>query len=199
MKRHTRLSSVCTVFLALQWVALAVTQQTPMPDKKAEAFRLLYDRHATSLLAFASSRFRHRAEDLCQNAWMEAFKHGWSPADNVRAWLFRVVVNRGISELRRERSVSLDGVAEPPAMSANPAEAMVHDERLRRLQLCREKLQQQKPEWCSVIEAFLDGEPPASAADRLGITRANFDQRKSRALDALAKCAGSETRGRDLP
>lgn len=184
---------------AADWTDAQLASVLTQPDKKGDAFRLLHDRHGASLLSFAISRFRHRAEDLCQNAWMEAFKHGWSPTDNVRAWLFRVVMNRGISEIRRERSVSLDGVAEPPAMSANPAEAIMNDERLSILRLCREKLQQQKAEWFDVIQAFLDGEPPASAADRLGITRANFDQRKSRALDALAKCAGSETRGRDLP
>jgi len=168
-------------------------------DHGAEAFRLLYDRHAGALLAFAASRFRNKAEDLCQNAWMEAFKHEWEPADNIRAWLFRVVSNRGISAFRKEHAISLDGQAEPPSPSIDPAEVMMRDERLDRLRLCREKLQQQKPEWFFVVQAFLDGEPPTSASERLGISRANFDQRKSRALDALAKCAGSETRGRDLP
>ncbi|HEX3148486.1 MAG TPA: sigma-70 family RNA polymerase sigma factor [Gemmataceae bacterium] len=169
------------------------------PAQQGEAFRLLYERHAAPLLAFATSRFRHRAEDLCQNAWLEAFRHGWKPADNVRAWLFRVVTNRGISDIRKERSVSLAGVEEPVASTADAAEPLIHAERLGRLKLCREKLRQQKPDYYAVIQAVMAEELPAAAAARLGISRANFDQRKSRALDALARCAGSEARGSDHP
>lgn len=45
------------------------------------------------------------------------------------------------------------------------------------------------PAWtAAVIQAFLDGEAVVAAAERLGITRANFDQRKKRALDALQEC-----------
>lgn len=171
--------------------------QLGVSGSQAEAFRLLYDRHALALVAFARSRFRQLAEDLCQNAWVQALKHEWTPTENIRAWLFRVVRNAGVSELRRSRATSLDTGAELMGSSDDPSVGLLHEERLRRLRLCHEKLLKQKPDWHAVVQAFLDGESPVAASERLGISRANFDQRKSRALDALANCAGSESRGTD--
>jgi RNA polymerase sigma factor (sigma-70 family) len=182
---------------ASEWTDGQLAALLADPAQQTHAFNLLYGQHATALLAFAASRFRNRAEDLCQNAWLEAFKHKWGPTDNVRAWLFRVVINRGISALRKERTVSLAGVDEPPAAAGDPYEPLLRNERIEKLKRCREKMRQRKPAWEAVIQAFLDGEAPAAAAERLRISRANFDQRKSRALDALARCAGSETRGHD--
>jgi DNA-directed RNA polymerase specialized sigma24 family protein len=43
-----------------------------------------------------------------------------------------------------------------------------------------------------VLDAFLAVERPEDAARRLGISLANFYQRKKRALDALGRCVGPE-------
>jgi RNA polymerase sigma factor (sigma-70 family) len=150
-----------------------------------EAFAVLFDLHAKSLLAFARGRFPKIAEDLCQIAWQKAFQHQWKEGDRLRPWLFEVVKNAGISEIRRRRTVPLDWEIPVQLFIAD-------DDRYERLARCREQLRAQKPEWDQVIELFLNGEKPASAADRLGISRANFDQRKKRAIQALATCVGND-------
>jgi len=154
----------------------------------AAAFDELYDRHAADLLAFARCRFSHIADDLCQTAWLEAIQRHWEPGDTVRAWLFRVVSNRGVSDFRKTRKGSAPLPPDVPSGDEDVDAPLLNRERAERVRHCQGELRQQKPEWSEVIEAWLAGELPDEAANRLGITRDNYYQRKKRALDALARC-----------
>jgi DNA-directed RNA polymerase specialized sigma24 family protein len=162
------------------------------PDQRADAFRTLYDRHAQALLAYAAGRTRHRAEALCQKAWLAAVRHHWGPDDNVRAWLFGVVTNRVASVLKAPTG-SLVPVGFDPATD-DPTATLLGEERTDLLKRCREKLRRKKRVWDAVIESLLTEEAPTVAAKRLGMTRADFETRKSRALDALGQCAGPDAR-----
>jgi DNA-directed RNA polymerase specialized sigma24 family protein len=108
------------------------------PVRGRAAFDQLYDRHAVAVLAFAHSRFRHLAEDLCQTAWVEAIQHKWKPGDNVRAWLFRVVNNKGVSILRKQGRSSAGSLPDVPGPPDEPIGRLLGAERVDRVKRCRE-------------------------------------------------------------
>lgn len=158
----------------------------------AASFDRLYRRHAAPLLAFARARFHHLADDLCQTAWLEAIQHSWKPGDHVRAWLFRVVLNQGVSALRQAGREGGSVPADAAGLADEPIRHLLYAERVARVRHCYDRLRREKPEFEAVVRAFLDGERPEDAARRLDISRANFDQRKKRALDALGRCVESD-------
>ncbi len=116
------------------------------------AFRQLYDRHATALLAFCATRIgRTQADDVSQAVWMRLWPHlriGKYHRRQFRPLLFTTARNIVIDEFRRRRpkvvepaSDGFDQVANPidDTAAANYAEAEA--ERMRRLSDCIEKLE----------------------------------------------------------
>lgn len=159
------------------------------PAHAATAFRILYDRYAQNVLSFALARFPTIADDVAQETWTRAWNklNTKGPAmTNLRGWLFTIARNIGTDFHRRPKTATLE--VDITDTTSGVAENWIQDERKDAMRKCLETLAQQKPDYAAVVGAFLGGEEVTAAADRLGISRANFDQRKKRALDALQDC-----------
>lgn len=91
------------------------------------AFEMLYQRHATTVLAFLKRMVRDEAlaEDLLQTTFV-SFVRGrgrYVPGTSVRAWVFAIAANAGRDALRRRRAsverLSAEGM--PPEAVAETA------------------------------------------------------------------------------
>jgi len=104
----------------------------------ADAFELLYDRHARVAfsLAFRLLGDRDEAEDLVQDAFLAVWRRSSSYAaarGSVRTWLLGIVHHRGVDRLRRQaatarRREALEWqalAAAPPPDAAEAAESRV--------------------------------------------------------------------------
>src|ERR1041385_2137202 len=88
----------------------------------AEAFAVVYDRHATAAfsLAYRMTGTRTAAEDVVQEAFLSLWRSGARydrARGSVRTWVLGIVHNRAIDALRRSaphdrRRASDDGLAE---------------------------------------------------------------------------------------
>ncbi len=91
-------------------------------DADADAYEVVYDRHADAAFALAHRILGSRAaaDDACQDAWMAAWRSAsrYDPRlGSVRSWLLTVVHNRSIDHVRRmtrlrHRTVADDAAAE---------------------------------------------------------------------------------------
>jgi RNA polymerase sigma factor (sigma-70 family) len=106
-----------------------------------DAFAAIHDRYRERLLAFARrllSGTGHDPEDVVQDAFIRALA-GLRATDaemNLKPWLYMIVRNRAMDELRRTGSrfvaAELDEVAHlRPVEDADPARRAVERERLR--------------------------------------------------------------------
>ncbi len=109
-------------------------------DADADAYEVVYDRHADAAFALA-----HRilgspaaADDACQDAWMAAWRSAsrYDPRlGSVRSWLLTIVHNRSIDHVRRmtrlrDRTVADDAAAERVAGTDDTEEiALARNER----------------------------------------------------------------------
>ncbi len=109
-------------------------------DADADAYEVVYDRHADAAFALA-----HRilgspaaADDACQDAWMAAWRSASrydSRLGSVRSWLLTIVHNRAIDHVRRmtrlrDRTVADDAAAERvPGSDDTQALALARGER----------------------------------------------------------------------
>lgn len=91
-------------------------------DGQSDAFRLIVERHSGVLYgtAYLMTRNRARAEEMVQEALLLAWRgiRSFKPGSNLRSWLIRILVNRVISEGRRNR------VAETELTPATPEPAV---------------------------------------------------------------------------
>jgi RNA polymerase sigma-70 factor (ECF subfamily) len=88
----------------------------------AQAFEVVYDRHATAAfsLAYRMTGTRNTAEDVVQEAFLSLWRSGARydrTRGSVRTWVLGIVHNRAIDGLRRgasheRRREQLDGVEE---------------------------------------------------------------------------------------
>ena len=124
-------------------------------DRRAQ--RELVDNHLGGALNLAMRMLQNRAaaEDVCQDAFMRLWQQtsSWQPQAKVATWLYRVVHNRSIDELRRRRRFSDNEVPEPPDPAPSPMERQ-HSKQVR-----------------SVIEAHLSALP---VRQRTAITLVHF-------------------------
>ena len=91
-------------------------------DADADAYEVVYDRHADAAFALAHRILGSRAaaDDACQDAWMAAWRSAsrYDPRlGSVRSWLLTVVHHRSIDHVRRmtrlrDRTVGDDAAAE---------------------------------------------------------------------------------------
>ena len=102
-------------------------------DADADAYEVVYDRHADAAFALAHRILGSRAaaDDACQDAWMAAWRSASrydSRLGSVRSWLLTVVHHRSIDHVRRrtrlrDRTVADDAAAERVA-GADDTEAL---------------------------------------------------------------------------
>ena len=96
-------------------------------EHEAQAFEVLFDRHADAAfsLAYRMCGRRSMAEDVVQESFLSLWRRGASydpTRGSVRSWVLSVVHNRAIDAFRREtvrtsRDVGDEGVAERVAAS----------------------------------------------------------------------------------
>ena len=106
-----------------------------------EAFEEIARRYGANLTSFAGSIVpAHRAEDVVQEALIKAYRAlPRSNADlNLRAWLYTIVRNTALNDLRDERvhehlDENWDGVPQPAEVAARRAELAVLFQRIKGL------------------------------------------------------------------
>jgi RNA polymerase sigma-70 factor (ECF subfamily) len=128
----------------------------------ASAFERLFEKHIARVVGFAT-RFvgnRARAEELAQDVFLQVYKHRghYQPQARFSTWLYRMVTNACLSEVRRadHRGLmqSMDqpvGEGDPPPQFAEAAERSSEDD-----VASRERLER--------MRAALDGLPPQQRA-----------------------------------
>lgn len=168
------------------------------------AFHELLDRRAPGMLrvAFALCGNRTEAEDLCQEAWLAAYRSrgNYTGQGSVKGWLNRILVRRaGRHWKRRDRQravLSLDRpgpFGEPSGASArrlsdakdgtDPASPMAAvDQRLDLLEAIRSLPEEFRD---TVLLREVEGLSYQEIADTLGIPRGTVESRLYRARQML--------------
>jgi RNA polymerase sigma-70 factor (ECF subfamily) len=143
----------------------------------ADAFEVIYDRHADAAFSLAMRICRHRslAEDVVQEAFLSLWRSGARyerARGSVRSWALGIVHNRSIDALRRravrERAVVVEeGIEERlPARERTEVEFARRDE----AREVREALDQLPQEQSRVIElAYFGGLTHVEIASVLGM------------------------------
>jgi len=122
----------------------ARSDETLMQEVRAggvAAFQALYQRHHRAVFNFLLQSLgdRQSAEDLLQEAFLRVFLHReeYRPTATFRTWLFTIVRNLVIDQLRKRRATpetgheeTLDTLVEPSASPLAHAEARELGERL---------------------------------------------------------------------
>ena len=142
-------------------------------DADADAFEVVYDRHADAAFALAHRILGSRAaaDDACQDAWMAAWRSASrydARVGSVRSWLLTIVHHRAIDHVRRrtrlrDRTVADDAAAERvPGADDTEALALARGERDETVAVLRELSKDQR----DVVElAFYSGYSHSEIAD----------------------------------
>jgi RNA polymerase sigma-70 factor (ECF subfamily) len=141
---------------------------------EAEAFELVYERHATAAfsLAYRMTGTRNVAEDVVQEAFLSLWRAGARydrTRGSVRTWVLGIVHNRAIDALRRSmvherRRASDEGIERLESSDRTDVEAARHDE----AREVRDALDSLPPEQSKVIElAYFGGFSHSEIAEML--------------------------------
>lgn len=149
---------------------------TLVEDDDPEAFAALYERHgrAAYYLAYRMAGERQAAEDLVQEAFLEAWRAAGSyrtEKGSVKTWVLSIVRNRGIDLLRSSASRRrTQHRAQAAALTSQPGGAFAetsHDSQRERI---REALSLLPPDQLEVLElAYFSGYTHAEIAELLGL------------------------------
>jgi RNA polymerase sigma-70 factor (ECF subfamily) len=142
----------------------------------AEAFAMLYDRHARPAysLAYRMMGEKQAAEDLLQDALLKAWRAAGSyrpERGSVRTWILSIVHNRAIDQLRSlaSRRRTQERV-EASAPKSQPSEAFSEAWRNSQREQVREALGALPPEQLKTLElAYFSGYTHAEISEILGV------------------------------
>jgi RNA polymerase sigma factor (sigma-70 family) len=157
-----------------------------------DAFAAIHDRYRDRLVAFARRLLAgtgHDAEDVVQDAFIRALA-GLRATDaemNLRPWLYMIVRNRAMDELRRPTRVAaeLDDVAHlRPVEDLDPAVRVVERERFRRVVDGIGRLPERQR--MALVMREMDGASHVEMAGALGTTVPGTKSLLVRARAALA-------------
>lgn len=165
-----------------------------------EAFALIHARYRRQLLDFARHRLgarRDDAEDVLQDAFIRAYRALLADDRDLelRPWLFRIVANRAIDELRRPlRAVPTDIAAQPDrhCCAETPLAAATAREDL--ADVVADVIALPVRQRQALVAQAVDGVPHEQLAQRLGTTVAGSKALVNRARGHLL----SARRDRDL-
>jgi RNA polymerase sigma-70 factor, ECF subfamily len=161
----------------------------------AQAFEVVYDRHATAAfsLAYRMTGTRNTAEDVVQEAFLSLWRSGARydrTRGSVRTWVLGIVHNRAIDALRRamvhdRRRASDEGIEERlESGERTDVEAARRDE----AREVRSALRALPPEQSRVIElAYFGGFTHTEIADMLGTPVGTVKGRMRLGLLAMRK------------
>ena len=139
-----------------------------------------------------------RADDLVQNCLARALakRHLWQPGTDLRAWLFTILHNQHVTELRRsgayQMTVAIDDMT--PVWSIKPDALDVLE--LRDLRAAIGKLGDGERQ--TILLVGLEGMNYQQAAKILGVPIGTVRSRLSRARDQLRILMGMEVKHRPL-
>jgi RNA polymerase sigma-70 factor (ECF subfamily) len=146
-------------------------------DGEADAFEVIFDRHAQRAfsLAYRMCGRRVLAEDVVQEAFLSLWRSGarYDPArGSVRSWVLSVVHNRAIDAFRREAVKESRDVRDDRLVERTPSPQLTQTEVERRdgAQQVRSALGELPAEQRQVIElAYFGGFTHSQIAETLGL------------------------------
>jgi len=132
-----------------------------------------------------------RADDLVQSCLTRAIakQHLWQPGTNLRAWLFTILHNQHVSDVRRAaREVVTVSVEDALTLTTQPNAYDVL--RLRDLRAAMDRLPIEQRE--AILLIGLEGLPYEDAAKVLNVPIGTIRSRLSRGRDQLRKLMGMD-------
>ena len=171
------MASVGNTARARQYLLLADEELISLlVEGDAEAFGVLYDRHARAAysLAYRMMGERQAAEDLVQEAFLKVWRAAGSyrvERASVRTWILSILNNRGIDMLRSSasRRRTQDRV-EAQTPSSQPSEAFAETWRNSQREQVREALRGLPQEQLKVLElAYFSGYTHKEIAELLDL------------------------------
>jgi RNA polymerase sigma-70 factor (ECF subfamily) len=165
-----------------------------LPDSHDQLMQALHDEHAAALWNYCvrlTGHDRARAQDVCQEALLRAWKHPQvlsRPPAAMRSWLFTVARNIVIDEWRSRRAHAETITPEPPEPPEPAAGSLGEEEVDQLLQswTVSEALGRLSAEHRAVLlECYYQGRTVSEAAHRLGVPQGTVKSRTHYALRAL--------------
>jgi RNA polymerase sigma-70 factor (ECF subfamily) len=144
--------------------------------------------------ARALTRDVTRADDLVQNCLARAVakQHLWEPGTDLRAWLFTILHNQNVNDVRRSlregMTVDIENCVSDLVSYSNAHDALA----LRDLERALHKLPTEQKQ--AILLVGLEGMPYEQAADVLGVPVGTVRSRLSRGRDQLRVLMGMEER-----
>ena len=135
-----------------------------------------------------------RADDLVQNCLVRAVakQHLWQPGTDLRAWLFTILHNQHVNEVRRSaregNNVSIDDAAPMLTTQSNAFDTV----QLRDLEAAIAKLPQEQRQ--AILLVGLEGLPYEEVAAILKVPVGTIRSRLSRGRDQLRALMGMESK-----
>lgn len=148
-------------------------------------------RYARALTRDALTRDISRADDLVQSCLTRAIakQHLWQPGTNLRAWLFTILHNQHVSDVRRAaREVVTVSVEDAPTLTTQPNAYDVLRLRDLRAEMDRLPIEQRE----AILLIGLEGLPYEDAAKVLNVPIGTIRSRLSRGRDQLRKLMGMD-------
>ena len=161
-----------------------------------DAFAVLVQRHAPSLIRLASRLLgsRTEAEDAVQDAFVSAWRRlpEFHNRSSFSTWMYRIITNRCLNVLRSRKPVTpLEAVRNVPAPdhSASPARIAEGRDAVRALRAALDLLSvEQRACW---VLRELDGRSYEFIADTVGISQEAVRARVFRARRCLTRAMGA--------
>jgi RNA polymerase sigma-70 factor (ECF subfamily) len=149
----------------------------------------LYREHGPAIRTYVASRVRDDAvaEDLCHETFVAALDKG-VPENGAGRWLFAIARNKVRSHIRDRKPAA--GIADRPALTAGPLEALSREERALSVRQAVEALDDDLRE--AILLRYEGGLDYASIADRLDVPLSTIQGRLKRARWALKKALKEE-------
>ncbi len=155
-----------------------------------DAFRTLFDRYHRRAYALAVGVLRHQddALDVVQDAFIKAHKHldKFEGASSFYTWLYRIVMNLAIDQLRKRRRVSpvelddeaienADEALLPRVLGGNPGRALLDKEIRARIDLALGELSDNHR--AVLVMRELEGLSYEAMADAMGCSKGTIMSR----------------------
>jgi RNA polymerase sigma-70 factor (ECF subfamily) len=162
-----------------------------------EAFTSVIKHYDAGLRALAYRLLRDvdRMDDALQEAYLRAFRSlpTFRGESRLGTWLYRIVYNACIDELRRSRRLvhlPLEDGVDPPNLGSNLDELVVH-----RSGLARALAELPPEERAAVLLVDAQGFDYRSAGEVLGVPTGTVASRLNRARGALRRALGEHEEG----
>ena len=138
-------------------------------------------------------------DDVIQEAYAKMFAHGgFEQITSGRAWFFAVARNIVLKQMRRDRIVRIDAVAEIDALGIVDYEPSAERTLSGRQELARvQRLIEALPERCRLIFLMrkIDGLPQREIAARLRVSENIVEKEAAKGLRLVLQGLGSEAGG----